>query len=470
MYTTASARNLAQEQAAEGELDRSEISLLNKLLNNEINEINEGQVEIRSQQSDPSSPLYSTETFESFQLKPELIAACYSNGFNQPSKIQTACIPLILRAPSRDVIAQAQNGTGKTATFLLALLQRIDPTIEAPQGLIIAPTIELAQQIEAVAKKLAVHMPEVKIRCAVRGEIAPYGTVFNDHIFVGTPGTVEKWLTRFRTIRSEHLICTVVDEADDLFQLQNVKQNLTRILDFVKKAKPDCQLLFFSATFSDDDLAFIKNTFVPETYFITVHRSELSLANIKQIVIPCESREDKYQALRNVYATISNTASIIFAYTRASVDWLATQLRKDGRNVATLHGNMTTEERAQNVVKFAQGDYKVLICTNVASRGLDIPRVTIVVNYDPPVKYSAVTDPSAMLQTEGNLGYADYDTYLHRIGRSGRFGRPGLAVNMVDSPISGQLFREIEEHFGTKMQVIEPNNYDALFELNDAPY
>uniref|UniRef100_A0A7E4VSZ6 RNA helicase n=1 Tax=Panagrellus redivivus TaxID=6233 RepID=A0A7E4VSZ6_PANRE len=454
----------------EAVIPRTEVSLLNKLLSKEINEMNEGRVEIRSLQSDPSSPLHSTETFESLRLKPELIAACYSNGFNQPSKIQSACIPLILRTPYPDVIAQAQNGTGKTATFLLSLLHRIDPKIEATQGLIIAPTIELAQQIEAVAKKLAYKMPEIKIRCAVRGEVATHGTVFNDHIFVGTPGTVEKWLVRFRTIQPEHLICTVVDEADDLFFMQNVKDNLMRILGFIKQNKPDCQMLFFSATFTEDNINFISNAFVPQAQYITLRRSELSLHHIKQCIIYCQSREEKYQAVRNIYASISNTASIIFAYTKASVDWLAARLKADGRSVATLHGNMTVQERAQSVLKFAQGDYKVLICTNVASRGLDIPRVTIVINYDPPVKYETVIDPNAMLRTDGQLGYADYDTYLHRIGRTGRFGRPGLAVNMADSQISAKLFSEIEQHFSMKMQVLDPNNYDALFALDDAPY
>uniref|UniRef100_A0A7E4VPG2 RNA helicase n=1 Tax=Panagrellus redivivus TaxID=6233 RepID=A0A7E4VPG2_PANRE len=459
------------QEPTEAAIPQTEVSLLNKLLSKEINAMNEGHVEIRSQQSDPTSPLHSTETFESLRLKPELIAACYSNGFSQPSKIQSACIPLILRTPHPDVIAQAQNGTGKTATFLLALLHRIDPMIQAPQGLIIAPTIELAQQIEAVAKQLARNMPEIKIRCAVRGEIATPDTIFTDHIFVGTPGTVEKWLVRFRTIRPEHLICTVIDEADDMFQMQNVKDNLMRILGFVKQTKPDCQMLFFSATFTDENINFISITFVPQAQYITLRRSELALHHIKQCIVYCRSREEKYQAVRNIYAAISNTASIIFAYTKASVDWLAARLRADGRSVATLHGNMTLQERAEAVLKFAQGDFKVLICTNVASRGLDIPRVTIVINYDPPVNYQAVLDPNAMLSTDGKLGYADYDTYLHRIGRTGRFGRPGLAVNMADSTISAQLFGEIEQHFNMQMQVLDTANYDALFELdNGMPY
>uniref|UniRef100_A0AC35GHJ8 ATP-dependent RNA helicase n=1 Tax=Panagrolaimus sp. PS1159 TaxID=55785 RepID=A0AC35GHJ8_9BILA len=259
----------SDKEAEDTPIPKTEVSLLNKILNKEINDMYEGKVEIRTLQADPSSPLHSTETFESLRLKPELIAACYAKGFQLPSKIQSACIPLILKTPAPDLVAQAQNGTGKTATFLLSVLQRIDTSINAPQSIIIAPTLELAQQIVTVAKDLSIKMPDLRIRCATKGEIVTPGTVFNDHIIIGSPGIAERWIVQHRAIDISKVFCIIFDEADDMLSMQNVQDNIFRILNYVKTSQPNCQLLFFSATYDDDAIRYLVEPFAPDAQYIT---------------------------------------------------------------------------------------------------------------------------------------------------------------------------------------------------------
>lgn len=194
----------------------------------------------------------------------------------------------------------------------------------------------------------------------------------------------------------------------------------------------------------------------------STRRKDNILHRIKQYVVKCETRDDKFQALIKIFASVPLTSSIIFTYTRKSAQWIADKMAATGRKVALLHGELPKEVRAENVARFANSEYKILVTTNVASRGLDIPQVALVINYDPPF-LSNINPPT----TPDHLGYADYDTYLHRVGRTGRFGKPGLVINLVDNDISDKLFKEIAEYFECPMQVLDPNNYTDLDKLGN---
>ncbi len=221
------------------EVNRADVSHLNKILNDKLNVLGEGKVEIRKLQSDPTSPLYSCQTFEDLKLRPELIRALYLLGFHQPSKIQEAALQVLLANPPQDIIAQSQSGTGKTAAFLLAMLQRLDPSKSYPQCLVVAPTFELARQIGEAAAKMAQHMSGVKVRYATKSErggfphwcqvvltspgrrltqeritLVPQGTIFTEQILVGTPGKTLDWMTRFQFFDPSRIIAFAIDEAD----------------------------------------------------------------------------------------------------------------------------------------------------------------------------------------------------------------------------------------------------------------
>lgn len=182
------------------------------------------------------------------------------------------------------------------------------------------------------------------------------------------------------------------------------------------------------------------------------------LNRIKQYVVHCPTRDDKFRAIIRVFSSISVTSTIIFAYSRHSVDWLETKIKESGRQVATLHGGLSAEQRAENVRRFSESKVKVLIASDVAARGLDIPQVCLVVNYDPPVKY-----------IESNIqgrAIADCETYLHRVGRTGRFGKPGLCINLIDNANSQSLFQQISEFYEIQMEALDVMNYADLDKLS----
>ncbi|KAI6209645.1 RNA helicase [Aphelenchoides besseyi] len=437
-----------EQMKEEKPLDLAETSRLNKILHAGLAETQNGTIDVNLR-NDPRSPLYSNQTFESLKLKKPLIDAIYEMGFEQPSKIQEAALPLLLGNPPKDLLAQSQSGTGKTAAFLLTMLQRLDPNAPYPQCICLAPTFELALQIGEVARKMAKYLQKVKIRILVKGEIAQSNVQLTEQLIIATPGKLSDFLLKYRVIDAKNIICFVVDEADIMLMQQGYRDISIRIHNEIIQSNPTCQCMLFSATFSPEVYTFAESL-VPDIAAITLRRTDQSLPNIKQFMIKCGTRDEKYKAIINLYNTLSIASSIIFCYTRSSVDWLTQQIRRTGRKVGILHGQMSPEEREDAIRQFREGKHRVLITTNVSSRGLDIPHVKLVVNYDPCVTF----EPS------------DYDTYLHRIGRTGRFGKRGIAVNLVDSPKTIEYVRAFEEHFGRKIEVLEYDDYERLEELD----
>lgn len=420
--------------------DRAAQSLLNKLIRNSLVN-NTNQVEVL--QRDPNSPLYSVKTFEELHLKPQLLQGVYAMGFNRPSKIQETALPMMLAEPPQNLIAQSQSGTGKTAAFVLAMLSHVDPADKWTQCLCLSPTYELTLQTGKVVEQMGKFYPEVKLAYAIRGNKMDGGSKIQEQIVIGTPGTMSDWLTKKKVIDPKKVRVFVLDEADVMIGMQGHQDQSIRIQ---RKLPEDCQMLLFSATFEDTVWQFAERI-VPDPNVIRLKREEETLDTIKQYYVLCKDRQDKFNALCNIYGAITIAQAMIFCHTRRTAAWLSAKMAADGHQVALLSGELAVEQRAAIIERFREGKEKVLITTNVCARGIDVEQVSVVINFDLP------------LDKDGN---PDNETYLHRIGRTGRFGKRGLAINMVDSRRSLAVLRAIEEHFNKKIVKLDTGDLDEM--------
>ncbi|KAI0215469.1 ATP-dependent RNA helicase DDX19A [Lamellibrachia satsuma] len=444
---------------------KADASLINKLLRSKLVTSTR---DLEVLQRDPNSPLFSVKSFEALHLKPELLKGVYDMGFNAPSKIQETALPALLADPPQNMIAQSQSGTGKTAAFVLTMLSRVDsdhPHTQVSlynyahnmysshphtQCLCLAPTYELALQIGQVCEQMAKHMPDTKIAYAVRGQRRARGERLDAHIVIGTPGTMLDWCTKLRIIDLKNVRVFVLDEADVMIDTQGHQDQSIRIQRGLSK---NCQMLLFSATYDGKVMKFAQAV-VPNPVLIRLRREEETLANIKQYYIDCKSQHEKFQALSNIYGAISIGQSMIFCHSKKTASSLSEKMTEEGHAVALLSGELEVGQRAAVIQRFREGKEKVLITTNVSARGIDVEQVTVVVNFDLPLDH--------------NTRRADCETYLHRIGRTGRFGKNGLAINMVDGPRTMAMLKEIESHFGIKVMRLDADDFDEIERIGNA--
>eukprot|EP00127_Corallochytrium_limacisporum_P005356 Clim_evm32s203 gene=Clim_evmTU32s203 len=401
--------------------------------------------EIKVEQADPNSPLYSVNDFKQLNLKPKLLEGIYAMKFTKPSRIQETALPMILNDPPTHLVAQSQSGTGKTAAFTLGLLSRIDESKNTPQALVLSPTRELARQTSEVIEEMGKFMG-VKVAQAVAGSgLERKGTQAEEQAVVGTAGSLADWL-KFRTFDPKNIKVFVVDEADEMLRIQGQKDKCVKIRKFMPK---NVQLLLFSATFPEDVSSFTDVMINKQPRnLITLERSELTVKGIKQYQIICKTEEEKYSVLENIYGLVSIGQVIIFCRMVRTVDYLSDRLTKDGHAVSKIYGkNMDNAERDRIIDDFRSAKTKVLLTTNVLARGIDILQVNVVINYDPP--------------TDVN-GSPDYETYLHRIGRTGRFGHRGVAINFVHSPDDKRVVRDLEKYFGIAIKEVPADDDEAL--------
>ncbi|XP_078741968.1 LOW QUALITY PROTEIN: ATP-dependent RNA helicase DDX19A-like [Lampetra fluviatilis] len=424
----------------EDKADSAEVSLLNKMIRTNLL-VTEQDVEVK--QRDPNSPLYSVKSFQELHLKSNLLQGVHKMGFNRPSRIQESALPMMLADPPQNLIAQSQSGTGKTAAFVLAMLSRINPDLNHPQCLCVSPTYELALQTGSVITQMGQFCPEIRLAYAVRGNRVERGVRCEDHIVIGTPGTLLDWCSKLRVVDPRRVRVFVLDEADVMIATQGHKEQSIRIQ---RMLPPDCQMLLFSATFEDSVWTFATKV-VPDPNVIRLRRDEETLDNIRQLYISCDAQEDKFHAISNIYGAITIAQAMIFCHTRRTAGWLAARLTQEGHRVAMLSGELAVEQRAAILQRFKEGKEKVLITTNVCARGIDVAQVTAVINFDLPVDRE---------------GRADCETYLHRIGRTGRFGKRGLAINMVDGERSRRILRDIETHFNQKIHKLDAHDIDEI--------
>ncbi|CAH8868007.1 unnamed protein product [Trichobilharzia szidati] len=366
-----------------------------------------------------SESVKSYPTFVSMGLKDNLLKGIYAYGFEKPSLIQQKTIKQII--DGRDVIAQAQSGTGKTATFSIGTLQNVQPEICQIQVLILAPTRELAVQIHHVISSLSDYLSVRCIACCGgRNNTMQMARELDKgvhHIVVGTPGRVLE-LVRQGNLRLHKLRSLVLDEADEMLnrglrdQLEEIYRRLPSHigLDNTNRRKSlHCQVVIVSATMPKEHLELFQN-FTCNPVRILVPRDELSLSGLQQFYIDVGSEEWKFEALSDLFSSVCVSQTVVFVNTRRKVDWLASQLNREGFTVACAHGDLDQVQRESVMKQFRSGECRILISSDMWARGIDVQTVGLVVNFDLPINTSE---------------------YLHRIGRSGRFGRTGLAVSFI---------------------------------------
>ncbi|GMK56847.1 hypothetical protein CspeluHIS016_0306870 [Cutaneotrichosporon spelunceum] len=398
---------------------------------------NDFQVEVKlaDQQADPNSPLYSVKTFEELPLHPDLLKGIYGAGFKKPSKIQEKALPMLLANPATNLIGQSQSGTGKTAAFALNMLSRVDPAVMTPQAICLAPSRELARQIQSVINKLG-QFTNIKTFLAVPKSWRR-GNRLTDQILVGTPGTLVDMIGS-RVFDPKQIRVFVLDEADEMIQLQGLGDQTFRIK---KVLPPEIQNVLFSATFPEEVQEFAQ-LFAPNANQIYLKKEDITVEAITQLKLECENEHAKFDALSALYDVMSIGQSIVFCKRKATADEIAQRLVSEGHSVASLHGDKDHAERDNVLDGFRDGKTKVLITTNVIARGIDIQQVNMVVNYDVPD-----------MGPEGNWE-PDVETYIHRIGRTGRFGRKGLAVTFIHDERSKRDVETIQSRLGKPMKRI----------------
>ncbi|CAF1360075.1 unnamed protein product [Rotaria sordida] len=420
----------------------ADISLLEKKINTKLRDPGALIVD----RNDPTSPLYSLKSFQELNLKPDLLKGIYSMGFQAPSKIQEISLPLLLNNPPKNIIAQSQSGTGKTAAFSLAILSRIDPSIPSVQALILAPTYELAIQIGSVIEQMAQYLSYIKIAYAVRNTTTQFvrGQLLIEPIVIGTPGTVEDWCRRRRVIDLSQLRVCCVDEADVMIATEGFQKTC---VDLVRSAKPSvCQMMLFSATYSDEVMVFAREI-VQDPTVLRLKREKQTLNNIRQFFIRCYDLEQKYHAIEQIYAHLILGQAMIFCRTKVTARDLAVRMASQQHSVRELTAALDIDQRASVIRQFRDRVFNVLISTNVTARGIDIDDVSLVINYDMPVTVDFKPD---------------FETYLHRIGRCGRFGKLGYTFNLIGSERDFNTMKAIEEYFQHPIIEITINDISNL--------
>lgn len=405
----------------------------------------EVKVKLADLQADPNSPLFSVKSFEELGLKPELLKGLYAMKFSKPSKIQEKALPLLLSNPARNMIGQSQSGTGKTAAFSLTMLSRVDENNTSIQAICLSPTRELARQTLDVIQEMG-KFTKIKTQLLVPGILERNERPENCQVIVGTPGVVLD-LIRKRVINVQQVRVFVLDEADNMLDQQGMGDQCMRI----KKLLPNqTQLVLFSATFADEVRKYAER-FVPNANSLELKHEELNVDAITQLYIDCANDDEKFKNLCELYGLLTIASSIIFVARKETADLLYKRMKMEGHAVSVLHGSLETQERDRLIDDFREGRSKVLITTNVLARGIDIPSVTMVVNYDMPFDKDRRPDPS---------------TYLHRIGRTGRFGRKGVSVSFIDSKKSFDCLKFISDYFGGIDMIKLPNDdWDEVEEI-----
>jgi translation initiation factor 4A len=367
------------------------------------------------------------ETFESMKLNENILRGIYAYGFEKPSPIQNIAIKPII--DKRDMIAQAQSGTGKTGAFTIGSLQLIDFNLIEPQVLVMAPTRELAQQINNVFKNIGDYCNIKTIECIGGGDAKKNEYDFKEgcHAVIGTPGRIFHMINvgAFKLLKIKQLI---IDEADNMLE-KGFKEQLYEIfsLGFPEKMK----IALFSATLTPDTYA-IADKFMKNYIKIAVKKEDVTLEGIEQYYIKMTKEEYKIGTLIDLWKLISIKQAIVYCNNKNKVITLATELNEISDikfSLTFIHGDMEQMERNKIMKDFRAGKYRVLISTDLLARGIDIQQVSLVINYDIPI---------------------NKENYMHRIGRTGRYGRKGVALNFITDRDEENI-KTIETYYDLKI-------------------
>jgi translation initiation factor 4A len=372
-------------------------------------------------------------------LRPTLLRGIFAYGFEKPSPIQKkGLIPLIqpgCKGKRRDILAQAQSGTGKTACFGVGALQIIDTTKDETQVLILAPTHELASQIKSVVADIG-RFDKVKVQLLVGGTSVDSDRSKLDNetpqIVVGTPGRVHDMIRR-KYLKTDKMELIVIDEADEMLS-QGFKEQIYKIFQYMNN---NIQIGLFSATVPEA-LEQLSGKFMRNPIKILVKAEQLTLQGIAQYYIRLDNDEQKYSCIKDLFEGLTISQAIIYCNSTRRVDDLEEAMVQDEFPVKKIHGKMEEAERKDVHNDFKAGGCRVLVTSDLFARGIDIQQVSVVINFDVP---------------------KSEHTYLHRIGRSGRWGRKGIAINFVTRHDGGRL-KEFEEYYSTEIKEM-PTDWGA---------
>mgnify|MGYP001285415474 FL=1 len=377
---------------------------------------------------------YDVDKFEQMNLKKNVLRGIFAYGYEYPSAIQKKAIPAFIGG--EDLIAQAQSGTGKTAAFSVSILQCLDEADESLQSIIVSPTRELTEQIYNVIKNLAQYT-KIKFALLLGGQsrreqidILRNGV----QCVICTPGRIND-LIESGYLNTSNIKNLVLDEADELLKDAFVQQ----IRFIVENIPSSTQICLFSATMSESCLK-TAHKFMNEPNTIYVRKEQLTLEGINQYYVFTDNDKIKYDTIIDLYSSIIINQLIIYCNTKQRVVYLANSLTKDNYTCACIHSDLTTSERMHIMRGFRSGEVRVLISTDLLSRGIDVQQVSLVINYDLP---------------------RNVESYIHRIGRSGRYGRRGLALNFI-SNYDKNLINELENFYNTQISEL-PMNIEAVF-------
>ena len=366
------------------------------------------------------------ESFDDMSLNENLLRGIYGFGFEKPSEIQKKAIGHVIEGG--DVIGQAQSGTGKTGAFTIGLLNRIDPDQKILQAIVLLPTRELALQVETVVKGISSYMKGISICLGVGGASVrdQLDMIHNgSQILIGTPGRVYDLISN----RLDHkfvmgLKMLVMDEADEMLSTGFQDQ----VREIFKYVPNDIQVCLFSATLNSDVMR-ITEKFLRDPTNILVKAENLTLDGIRQYYVNMRE-QDKFSVLMDLYESMSIAQCIIYCNSRNRVEEVGHALTQQNFTVGMIHGQMEWGDRKAIMDEFRNGKIRVLLATDLLARGIDVQQVSIVINYDIP---------------------RDVANYLHRIGRSGRYGRKGVGINFVTQESTSYL-EAIVEYYKTNIE------------------
>ena len=373
------------------------------------------------------------DTFDDLEISEDILRGIYGYGYEVPSAIQRKAIRPII--DGMDIIAQSQSGTGKTASFLIGSMARVDPDLKETQVIVICPNRELANQIyfnfEAFNNYLGLTGALIMGGTSVESNFKALDK--GVQVVVGTPGRIYDMLRRY-ALKTNSLKCFVMDEADEMLS-KGFKDQICDIFQYIPK---DTQMCIFSATMPDFAIEITKK-FMNNPLKILVKNEMVTLEGIKQYYLGVDQESWKIATLFDLYDRLRIKQTIIFVNSKRKADFLKEQLENENHVVSIIHASLTQTQRDQTMKDFRLGNSRVLIATDIIARGIDVQQVEIVINFDIP-KYT--------------------ETYIHRIGRSGRFGRKGVAINFVTEEEFEKL-KKIQNFYHTEISPL-PDNIKSL--------
>jgi ATP-dependent RNA helicase DeaD len=375
--------------------------------------------------------------FDELSLSDEVLKAIIDMGFEEATPIQSQAIPFAL--DGRDILGQAQTGTGKTAAFAIPVIEKIDVLRKVTQSLILCPTRELAVQISNEIKKLAKYIPDLFVATIYGGDSYDkqlFQLKKGAQIVVGTPGRVIDHLTR-GTLKTAHISMMVLDEADEMLNM-GFREDIEHILQ--QMPKEERQTLLFSATMSPEILNIARN-YQNKPEQVRIARSEVTAANIEQLYVTVKQHQ-KTEAMCRLIEYYGLNLMLVFCNTKMQVDNLVDDLQKRGLNAEGLHGDMKQAQRNMVMGRFRSNTVNILIATDVAARGIDVTGVDAVFNYDLP---------------------QDYEYYVHRIGRTGRAGKKGISLTLTTAKEKGRLM-DVERFIKAKINKIQVPDVASILE------